>query len=154
MEPLQPFQVTTSIRDEDPKLPSFDAPLENNPTPPHHVVPQTQRSTRSTPTPPPVNPTPQSQLNIDLQERPHTLTTSPNPHNPQPIVYTNSTATTQPIPNTIYSHQPTFSTPTPLDATRTPQSIHALPVNGQSARFNSTATKIFQTSIRQSSKSF
>ena len=120
MKPSEPFQPATPIQHDDPSFPPFDALLENNQTPPHLVVPQIQRSTWSTLSPPPVNPSPQSQLYIDLQERPDTVTIAPHIHNHQSIIFTDSSPTTQPTPKTIYPQTPIFSTPTSLDTTRTP----------------------------------
>ena len=88
MKPPQSFHPATPIQNEDPSFPPFDALLENNQTPPHLIVPQTQRSTCSNPSPPPVNPSPPSKISIDLQERPHTLTIATNTHNPQSIIFT------------------------------------------------------------------
>ena len=143
MEPSQWFQPAFPIPDEDPSPPPFDSLLKNNQTPPHFVVPKTQISTWSTPSPHSVNPYRQSQLNFDLQERPNILTIATNTHNPQSITFTNSTAATQAIPKTTYSHQPIFSTLNPLDATRTPQLTHAPPLTSQLACINSTASSSF-----------
>ena len=90
-----------------------------------------------------MNPSLESQLSFDLQERPHTIQIATNTHNPQSVIFTNSTATTQPISNTIYSHQPVFSTLICLGATRVLQSILTPPLINQSACINSTASSSF-----------
>ena len=143
MKTSQSFQPATPIQDEHPSFPPFSAHLENIRTPPHLIVPQTQRPTLSTPYPPPVNPYSLSKMNIDFRERPRTLKIAPNTHNSQSNNFTNSTATTHPIPNTIYSHQPILSTLTFPDATRFFQSIVAPPLTIQSAGFNSPASSSF-----------
>ena len=147
MEPSQSFQPANPIQDEDPALPPFDASLENNTTTPHLVFPQTQRSTGSTPSHPPMNLFPQSHKSFFLKERPYTLTEVPNTHNCYSIFFTSSTSTTQPTPITLCSHQPLFLTPTSLDATRTPQSILTPPLTSNFACINSTASSSFVRSI-------
>ena len=74
---------------------------------------------------------------------PHTLTIEPNTHYPQSIVFSNYTATNQPIPKTFQSQLAIFPTLISLDATRTPQSILAHPLTSQSACNNSTASSSF-----------
>ena len=82
METSESYQHATPIRIEDPTLPLFDDFFSYKPTPPQLTVPQTQRSTWSNPSPPPVNPSTQSELKTELQERPHKLAVAPNTHNP------------------------------------------------------------------------
>ena len=81
--------------------------------------------------------------NVVLQELPYTLVIAGNPHNPQTLIFTDSSDTTPPMPITIYCQQPIFLTPISLDATKTPQSILAPPLTSQSACNNSTASLFF-----------
>ena len=89
-----------------------------------------------------MNASSQSQLCNKLQERPITLALALDAHNLQTIIFINSSNKAQPMTNFNYSQKPIFCTAVFLDASKTPQSIHAPPLIPQSACINSTASSL------------
>ena len=138
--PCESNQPAPPIPEEDLTLLLFDSLFSNNPAPPQITVPQTQKSTWSTTSPPLRSPSLQSKSFFDLQEHSNTLEKVPNSHNPQTIVSTKSSDTNQQMKLTISSHGPVFLTAASLGATRTPQSILASPLTSQPACINSTSS--------------